>query len=475
MRRAPAAVLAAALAVALPACTIGVRRAKPSPSRPPSPRVSVSVPACRTTYAPPSPDRPRIALTFDVAADHTHVTGTERVTFRPDRPVTEVVFRLWLNGTGPAANGGRIDVTRTSLPARYEPLGSPNDRPGTLLALTLPAESPAGRAVTADLDFAITLPRSAVDRWGHTDRTAWWGSAHPLLAWVRGAGWARDPAVGLLGETATSDAADYDVSVTAPAADSVLGNALTGTPADAGDGRRRWHFRNDRARDVAVVAGPFALRRSVASRVPVLVAVSDELARGTDAEAVFGPVTTNATDSLLAYVGRFGPYPFDSLTIVALKPIRSAGVEYPGIVFVGSKRYDVVVPHELGHQWFYGLVGDDQARDPWLDEAFATYAEALFNDDADNYLGALSGDGRVGDGMTYWDDHRRDYSRVVYAKGAAALLTARAAAGAAAFDALLRCYVNENAWRVATPADLAKALAPAPDAAAVLRDAGAIA
>ena len=33
--------------------------------------------------------------------------------------------------------------------------------------------------------------------------------------------------------------------------------------------------------------------------------------------------------------------------------------------------------HEVAHEWFYGMVGDDQFRDPWLDEAFATYAEAL--------------------------------------------------------------------------------------------------
>ena len=31
--------------------------------------------------------------------------------------------------------------------------------------------------------------------------------------------------------------------------------------------------------------------------------------------------------------------------------------------------------HELAHEWWYALIGDDQARDPWLDEAFASYSE----------------------------------------------------------------------------------------------------
>ena len=38
----------------------------------------------------------------------------------------------------------------------------------------------------------------------------------------------------------------------------------------------------------------------------------------------------------------------------------------------------ILIPHELSHQWFYSLVGNDQAFEPWLDEAIATYSESLF-------------------------------------------------------------------------------------------------
>jgi hypothetical protein len=470
MRRAVAVLLVAAL----PSCTVGVRREPPKArvTRTSTATGSAAAPVCRTTYAAPDPHRPKVTLTFDVDVDQgdTYV-GSERVVFTPDRTITEVVFRLWPNG--PESPGARLDVYRASLPMRTESAGGTAERP-TLLALALPKPSPAGRPVTVDLDFVLTLPKAGVDRWGLTGRTAWWSSGHPLLAWVRGAGWATEPAVGLLGETATSEVADYDVTVTAPGKWTVLGNGVMDEPQPNGLRTRRWHFRNPRARDVAVVVGPFAVRRSRVGGVPLTVAVSEELATGTEAEAVFGPVTANAVESLQAYVRRFGPFPFPALTVVALDPIGSAGVEYPGLVLVGSKRYDVVVPHEVAHQWFYGLVGNDQARDPWLDESFATYAEALFNDDADHYLDTLGSGGRVGEPMAYWDGHRRDYGRVVYAKGAAALLTARQEAGASLFDALVRCYVNEHAYRVATPADLADALSAAPRAIAVLREAGAL-
>ncbi len=59
-------------------------------------------------------------------------------------------------------------------------------------------------------------------------------------------------------------------------------------------------------------------------------------------------------------------------------------------------------------------------------------------------------------------------------KGGAALLAAREAAGAAAFDAALRCYADANAWTIATPDDVAAALADLPAALDVLSEAGAL-
>ncbi|HEU0129411.1 MAG TPA: M1 family aminopeptidase [Mycobacteriales bacterium] len=464
MRRALALLLCAVVA---PSCAVGVRRAAPKPT-PSRTVVPVSAPPCSTVYRPADPRRPRVALTFDVAPDHASVTGTEHVVFTPDRPVTEVVLRLWPNGPWQRREGARLEVTRASLPMTLA-----DD--GTTLVLALPAPSPAGRSVTVDLAFALTLPRASFDRLGHTERTAWFASAHPLLAWVRGEGWVRDPAADLLGETAVSEAAFYDVTVTAPAADTVLGVSLPdGPPEDAAGGVRRWHFVNAVARDVAVAAGPFATRQERVGTVPVLVAVSDELASGAAAETVLGPVLSTATNAVRFYADAFGPYPYPALTVVALKPIGKGGVEYPGLVYVGSQRYEGVVPHEVAHEWFYGLVGDDQARDPWLDEAFATFAAASFDNGYNRYLDDLDAKGDVGRPMSYWEHHRDDYGKVVYAKGAAALIAARDTVGAAAFDRRLRCYVAANAYRVATPAHLAAVLAPFPDAVRILTEAGAL-
>jgi hypothetical protein len=171
---------------------------------------------------------------------------------------------------------------------------------------------------------------------------------------------------------------------------------------------------------------------------------------------------------------RLGPFPYATLT-VPLLPDYGGGIEYPSSILMATTSRDVLV-HEVAHMYFYGMVGNSQFRDPWLDEAFATYAEELVNPPSAAQLERRLGlDGDVGDSMAdFADDGTRLYFAVVYGKGGAALRAARNAAGAAAFDAAIRCYVDANAWTIATPADVGAVLAELPAAVAVLTRAGAL-
>ena len=55
----------------------------------------------------------------------------------------------------------------------------------------------------------------------------------------------------------------------------------------------------------------------------------------------------------------------------------AVGIEYPTMIFLGTGTAGALTTHEVAHQWFYSLVGNDQARDPVLDEGLATYAMGL--------------------------------------------------------------------------------------------------
>jgi hypothetical protein len=239
-------------------------------------------------------------------------------------------------------------------------------------------------------------------------------------------------------------------------------------PTPAADGRRTWTSSDPAARDVSVAVGRFATRQATA---PGGVAVTVGVLPGSELDAAtLAGWTTAAIGDLEA---RFGPFPFRTLT-VPLLPSYGGGIEYPGSVLLATTGRAVLV-HEVAHMWFYGMVGDDQFRDPWLDEAFATYAEALVDGhwSPDGAQRALALPGTVGAPIGSFGS-TEDYVTVVYDKGGGALLAAREAAGHAAFDAAVRCYVDARAWSIARPRDVAAALARLRPALDVLVRAGAL-
>jgi hypothetical protein len=175
--------------------------------------------------------------------------------------------------------------------------------------------------------------------------------------------------------------------------------------------------------------------------------------------------------ALLELAARFGPYPFPSLSVARL-PASGGGIEYPSSILMldGSR---MVAVHETAHQWFYAMVGDSQALHPWLDEAFAQYAEQLV-DGSREPDSALRAPGPVDASTESYGHDMGRYYFTTYDKGAAALFAARDAAGPAKWDAALRCYVARNAWRIANPSDLRAALVQLPAAVAELEKAGAL-
>jgi hypothetical protein len=462
------AVLLAAAALLLPGCTsfadtVGAPVATPATSSAPEEG------GCPAHRAEPDPDRPVVDLEFRLADDRVGVTGTERVHFTPDRRVEQLVFRLVPNGPDSAAAGNRlvVDAVRGDdvASAAYESAGAAD--PGGLYVVNLDRPLAAGRSTAVELDFTLTLGHGTFDRFGADDGVSWWASGAPLLAWEPGMGWARDPFVELSGETASSPVMDTSVSVSAPEELTVLMTGTRAQPTPARDGRRTWTSTEPVARDVGVAAGLFTTGTAT---TPDGVEVTTGVLPGSELPAAqLAEQASAAISDLEAHVG---PFPYRTLT-VALLPNYGGGIEYPSMIFEATTHPQVLV-HEVAHMWFYGMVGNSQFRDPWLDEAFASWAETV----VDGTRGlvdqsAISLSGPVGGSMADFPDDR-DYFPVVYDKGGSALLAARAAAGPDAFDAAIRCYVDANAWSIATPEDVYAALADLPAALTPLIDAQAL-
>ncbi len=424
-------------------------------------------PACPSEPAAPAPDRPVVSLEFTLAENLRIVTGSETVTFTPDLPTDELVFQLIPNSPVSAPFGNRLTVTEVSgkqvAGYGYESADAYGTTPGGLLVVELDEEIAAGDIVEVAIEFELELGDGTFDRFGTADGLSWWASGFPLLSWEPGVGWHRDSFVSLLGETATSQAAETTITVDAPEALQVLMTGAQDPPSSARNGRRVWTSTEAAARDVSVAAGQFETAQAASGDTDIMVGVLP------DADTDADELAEDAASIIEQFEDYFGPFPYDTLTIPVL-PDFGGGIEFPSSILLASERR-VVLVHEIAHMWFYGMIGNSQYRDPWLDEAFASYAELLVDEHSPD-TSDLSLPGEIGSSMGDFRD-ADEYFAVVYGKGRAALISAREAAGSDAFDEALRCYINAQAWQIAVPDDLVAALEGLPEALAILDEAGA--
>ena len=424
-----------------------------------APTAAEESPPCPTSYAQPDPRRPRLSASISVA--NGVVSGTERIVFTPDLGISEVVLRLWAAAPRPAAGGSRIDISSTKVDGV-----AVTSRRSSATVLRIPASRPAGTTVTVEVAFRLQLPTAINDRFGRRGTTAWFGSGLPLLAWQRGKGWALDPPTSAFAEATTSEA----MELTSLAVTRATGLSVVAPGRLVGDNGRTAVFAARSVRDVAVAVGRFRKASAPAAGKNVEVGVAPEVGDSALATA------REMARALGRHASRFGPFPYERLAVAILPDIRG-GIEFPGVILQGTGQIDdATASHEVAHMWFYGLVGNNQARDPWLDESFATYAEALDRGTGPAYLRMTipaEGQRHVREPMTFWESRQSIYFRSVYVQGAQGLLRGRAASGATAFDRAIGCHVRRNAQRVSVPGDLAHSLQGLPAAMRELQRVGA--
>lgn len=445
----------------------------------------------RTTvsqWPEPSPTRPVVDLSFTVAQDLSSVIGTETIEFTPDLRVCELVFRAWPNKPITAASGSSLEVTEVSVDGvRVEPVveraGAPRGSPGTLVEVPLARCVDPGRVVTAQLTFEVTLGRGVDERVGtaRAGDVAWFATAFPLLAWEEGRGWAREPAQPITGEMATSEVFELRSLevVVASAEYAVMGaGEFRGAEADAETGLVTHRFTAPAVRDVAVTVGLLEVLERDVGGVRVHVGAP---AKGLQAPlSAWADEVAGALERVRDYLG---PIPYDDIWVSVL-PDQTDGIEFPGAVQFGDhdpgqERW--LLSHEVAHMWLYGLVGNNQARDPWLDESFASFVQAVVDDPSGEpeptggYPDRVAG--AMGASMEYWAEFDRPSSAYidgVYWAGSEVLLEARHEVGADAFDEALRAYIAANAHEIATPQDVEDAFADVPRVLEILREAGAL-
>ncbi|MEW6286505.1 MAG: M1 family metallopeptidase [Chloroflexota bacterium] len=244
------------------------------------------------------------------------------------------------------------------------------------LTVYLPQPLQPNAQITLAMRFRIALPAKVKDDpYGYdvdqVNLTDW----YPFVVPYRG-GWVLHDDYAL-GEHLVYDAADFEVNVKVTEGNIVF--AASGVEEPNGEWRR---YRLSGART-------FALSASDQFRV------MDAAAGGAQIRSYYYPgyetqalaILNAAVRAVDLYSAKFAPYPYGSLSIVQAD--LNDGQEYDGLVFLATKFYNeyngsarsnlvTIGVHEIAHQWWFGLVGSDQALEPWLDEALCVYSEAIF-------------------------------------------------------------------------------------------------
>ena len=399
------------------------------------------------TTAPPDATRTPSAPSYDVSLSSntsgTVWTGHETATFTnaSATPLTEVYLRLWDNYHGTCS---AMPITVTNVTGGTAGALSVAC---TALQISLPTPLAQGQSTTIGYDLGITVP-SGADRFGHDGAFNMIGNALPVLAIKDGAGWHLDPYTNN-GEAFYSLAADFHVTLDHPT--SLLVPA-TGTSVDTPgtSGRTITTATATSVRDFAWAAGPFT---KISGTSPAGVAVNIYSVSGISSANAQSMLTT-AKSAVDAHAARFGAYPYGELDAVIDNNFWFGGMEYPG--FVLDLVSTTALTHEIGHQWWYGIVGDDEYNSPWLDESFADYSTDLAQGltGTNCWTGSWSSSAeKITNSMAYWDAHSSRYSTVVYNYGKCALHDLRRLIGDTAMTNLLKTYASSHWYGVSTTAE----------------------
>ncbi len=334
---------------------------------------------------------------------------------------------------------------------------------GTRLDIPLPQPLPSWSSVSLNLRFTLDLPPEP-GTLGYTPRQTNLGDWYPFAPlYQEGPGWLiHEPSSAGIGEYLTYDIADYQVEIQLinPPPGLVLAASAPGQQEGA------WHrYRVEAARNFSWSASPeYETLVDDTGFVSVRTYVFPE-------HRAAGEAATAATaDALKLFAEVYGPLSHKSLAVVEAE--FPDGMEYDGLYFLGQGYFEVffggpqnflttLSAHETAHQWWYGLVANDQVLEPWLDEALSTYSERLFYE---RYYPELvdwwwefrvdlyAPEGWV-NSTTYDYEGFRPYVNAVYLRGAQFLEALRELVGEDAFFSTLHDLIARKSYEQATAED----------------------
>jgi hypothetical protein len=365
-----------------------------------------------------------LRATLDPAEGAKSVAGSERVTWRNegDAPVSELQFHLYLNAfrdadstfmkeSGGQLRGDRMTEGKTGsveissmkteagedlLPGlEFVHPDDDNAADRTVARVPLPRPVAPGATLAFDVEFTSKLP-AVFARTGYKDNFFLVAQWFPKLGVyeTRGERGRAEPGWNCHQFHANSefyaDFGSFDAELTVPSRFVVGATGELVEPAKVAGDLTTYHYRQDDVHDFAWTADDNYVvgKRSYAEDgfppVEITALVQPEHRATVDRHL------DDCWKSLSWFNHNIGPYPYRTLTVV--DPEEGAGgaggMEYPTFITAGIEStvsgddpppddplLEIVIFHEFGHQYWYGMVGSNEFEEPWLDEGINSYTE----------------------------------------------------------------------------------------------------
>jgi aminopeptidase N len=402
-------------------------------------------------------------LQLAIEPDLIHITGKEEVRYtnNEEKALTDVHFRLFPNILGGEMHVPEVMVDEQAITPSY----TMND---SLLTVPLPSPLQPAGTVTLTMDFTVQVSDTVELNYGvlaSAEGVLALAHAYPMIPVYNEEGWnAEIPPQS--GDVTFADMSFFLVQVTAP--DDLIVASV---------GRELSRSESGQIQVITYAAGPVRDFYLAASRdyTTVTGQVGETKINfyglPSQRSGAQNAVET-AVRAIEDYGARFTPYPYTELDLVET-PTLALGIEYPGMIAIadrilspGDPYLEGTIAHEVGHQWFYNLVGSDQLDHPWLDESLAQFATLEYftdeygNQGANGFRESLNGRWeRVGRALTpiglpVAEYSAEEYGAIVYGRGPLFFDALREQIGDEAFDAFLHDYTITYSWGIATPEGL---------------------
>ncbi|HCK65538.1 MAG TPA: hypothetical protein DHW49_04675 [Anaerolineae bacterium] len=398
-------------------------------------------------------------IDFVIADNLYQISGKQTVDYTNNEDVAldEIHFRLFPNILGGEITVENVSVNNESIEPKYEL----ND---SLMILSLKNPLQPAEKINIRMEFDITIPRSVDLNYGvqayYNDVLAL-AHIYPMIAVYDDEDW-NSEIPPQSGDVTYADMSFFIVTVDAPKDLVLVASGVESNVEETAD-RQKVRYEAGPVRDFYLAGSPnYQEFVKEIDGVTLRFYTPGYLQSGAEESLDM------AAQSIKVFNARYGVYPYTELDFVST-PTLALGIEYPGAIAITEwimepqiGYLEGTVVHEVAHQWFYNLVGNDQLDDPWLDESLAQFATMQYFTDRYGEQGMLEfrrelkgrwayvGEEEIPVGLPVSEYTGVEYSGIVYGRGALFFMELEAVMGTDAFNAFMKSYVTNNAWGIST-------------------------